>query len=398
MARRFEVSKPDITAPGVQILAGAAPDHVGLPGGPQGELFQAIAGTSMSSPHIAGSGALVKALHPSWTPGQIKSALMTTAQTAGLVKEDGTTPFDAFDAGSGRVNLNVAGDPGLTFDATGNQYLAAEDHLYTANYPSIYHPTMPGLITLSRTAHSVLGAESEWTLTTSSPSDFKISVPHQIKVAAGKDKTFKIKLDAAAVALGQTRFGTITLTQTKGGHRVLHMPVTIVRGQEDVSLSKECAPTNLAVGATTSCTITATNPTFDNVTYTDQGPPPSGNALTRQSQASVGGRVPKGRTPGRRERSTIPAPLLPDVGGPRPHEALLADPAHHCRSACSTATSSSTTPATEHREYRRVRFVLVRRRVVGHHRDGQRRVRRRRRWHRPGRRVHQPGPPGRGAS
>ena len=155
-AKPLGVSKPDITAPGVQILAGAAPDHVGLPGGPQGELFQAIAGTSMSSPHIAGSGALVKALHPSWTPGQIKSALMTTAQTAGLVKEDGTTPFDAFDAGSGRVNLNVAGDPGLTFDATGNQYLAAEDHLYTANYPSIYHPTMPGLITLSRTAPKVL--------------------------------------------------------------------------------------------------------------------------------------------------------------------------------------------------------------------------------------------------
>ena len=90
------VSKPDITAPGVQILAGATPLHVGPPAGvalgPQGELFQSIAGTSMSSPHIAGSAALVRDLHPSWSPGQIKSALMTTAKTAGLVKENGVTP------------------------------------------------------------------------------------------------------------------------------------------------------------------------------------------------------------------------------------------------------------------------------------------------------------------
>jgi subtilisin family serine protease len=67
------VSKPDVTAPGVQILAGASPQHMSPPAGvalgPQGELFQAIAGTSMSSPHVAGAGALLKALHPNWTPG-----------------------------------------------------------------------------------------------------------------------------------------------------------------------------------------------------------------------------------------------------------------------------------------------------------------------------------------
>ena len=76
------VSKPDITAPGVQILAGADATARRRRRRPQGELFQAIAGTSMSSPHIAGAGALLKALHPTWTPGQIKSALMTTADTA----------------------------------------------------------------------------------------------------------------------------------------------------------------------------------------------------------------------------------------------------------------------------------------------------------------------------
>ncbi|MBA3234535.1 MAG: S8 family serine peptidase, partial [Chloroflexi bacterium] len=264
--QRLGVSKPDITAPGVQILAGASPLHVDVASGPNGELFQAIAGTSMSSPHIAGSGALIKALHPSWTPGQIKSALMTTAKTAGLVKEDGTTKFDAFDAGSGRVNLNKAGDPGLTFDVTGNDYLIQEDELFRANYPSIYHPVMPGIVTLTRVARSVLSSKSTWKITTSGPSDFKITVPSTLSVLPGADKSFTVKLNATAVPLGKTRFATITFTQTDG-NRVLHMPVTIVRNQAAVTLTKTCSPSNLKPGAKTKCTITATNPTFDAVTY-----------------------------------------------------------------------------------------------------------------------------------
>ena len=65
----------------------------------------------MSSPHIAGSAILLQALHPTWTPGQIKSALMTTA-TTDVVKEDLVTPADPFDFGAGRVDLTVAGNPG----------------------------------------------------------------------------------------------------------------------------------------------------------------------------------------------------------------------------------------------------------------------------------------------
>jgi subtilisin family serine protease len=266
--QRLGISKPDITAPGVQILAGAAPIHVDDPAlGPEGELFQAIAGTSMSSPHIAGSGALLKALHPNWTPGQIKSAIMTTAQTAGLVKEDGTTPFNAFDAGSGRVNLDVAGDPGLTFDVTGNDYLLFEDELYRANYPSIYHPSLPGIITLTRVARSVLTNKSDWKLTTSGPSDLQITVPSTLSVLPGADQSFTIKIDASRVPIGETRFASIKLTQTDGGNRVLHMPVTIVRGQADVTLTKECDPTKVKKNDKTTCTITVTNPTFDEVSY-----------------------------------------------------------------------------------------------------------------------------------
>ena len=62
--------KPDITAPGVQILAGNTPTPDAVDGGPAGEYFQAIAGTSMSAPHIAGAAVLLKAAHPTGRPGR----------------------------------------------------------------------------------------------------------------------------------------------------------------------------------------------------------------------------------------------------------------------------------------------------------------------------------------
>ena len=88
--------KPDVTAPGVQVLAGMTPqpDQTTADNGPPGNLYQAIAGTSMSSPHAAGVSLLVKAAHPTWTPEEIKSALMTSSVQT-VVKEDGVTPADS---------------------------------------------------------------------------------------------------------------------------------------------------------------------------------------------------------------------------------------------------------------------------------------------------------------
>ena len=135
--------KPDVTAPGVEILAGHTPTPDEIVGGPQGEYYQAIAGTSMSSPHVAGSAALIASLHPDWTPGQIKSALETTAKTS-VVKEDLTTPADPFDFGGGRIDLTKAGDPGLTFDVSADAFHAAGTDTVRKgvdlNLPSINFP------------------------------------------------------------------------------------------------------------------------------------------------------------------------------------------------------------------------------------------------------------------
>ena len=155
--------KPDVTAPGLHILAANTPTPEAPDGGPPGNLFQAIAGTSMSAPHVTGSAALVAALHPTWSPGQIKSALETTAKFAGVTKSDGVAPADPFDVGGGRIDLTKAGDPGLTFDETAANYVASAGTPLTRidlNTPSVNVPRMPGEVTTTRTAKNVTSQTS----------------------------------------------------------------------------------------------------------------------------------------------------------------------------------------------------------------------------------------------
>jgi subtilisin family serine protease len=254
------VSKPDVTAPGVQILAAHTPASVDVATGPQGELFQAIAGTSMSSPHVAGAAALLKDLNPTWTPGQIRSALMTTAEQA-VVKEDGITPTDAFDDGSGRIALNKASDPGITFDAPGADYFTFQNQLYRANYPSLFIPDMPGIVTVQRTMKSVSSKSETWKFKAKAPLDLKITVPNTITVAPGASATFNITVDASTVPQGETRFGEIEMSRSGGK---LTFPVTIVRGTGPMPLSKTCSPASLPLNTNTTCTLTISNPLFTN--------------------------------------------------------------------------------------------------------------------------------------
>lgn len=256
------ISKPDVTAPGVQILAGrtlapAAPDSsaTGAPG-----LYMFISGTSMSSPHVAGAGALLKALHPDWTPWQIKSALMTTARTR-VVKEDGITPANAFDYGSGRIDLSQAGSPGLTFKSPAKQdFLDHQGDLWNLNYPSLYIPVHPGRITVERTIHSERKHTSLWSTYVDAPRDVDVIVPRFLILPGHGDRTFSITVDARNVPTGEVRFARLRLWHD---HESAEFPITIVRRQASVSLQKTCAPTSLNLYGTTDCTISFTNTTFD---------------------------------------------------------------------------------------------------------------------------------------
>jgi hypothetical protein len=266
------ISKPDITAPGVNILAGHSPMPAFVVGGAPGETFQAIGGTSMSAPHVAGAAALLKQMHPDWTPGQIRSALMMTAWTDGVVKEDGVTPADPFDYGSGRLNLNEAGDAGVTISATGAEFIDLEDELWHANYPSLYVPVMAGQVTVQRTLHSELAKNAVWKMSVDAPPDVTIDVPTTILVKAGQDATFDITIDARQVAVGEVRHATLYLSH-KGS--TLRLPITIVREQPVVTLEKSCDPAVFPEGDTTDCTITIQNTSFDEATISlfDRTPP-----------------------------------------------------------------------------------------------------------------------------
>ena len=253
--------KPDVTAPGVQVLAGMTPqpDQTTADNGPPGNLFQAIAGTSMSSPHAAGVSALVKASHPSWTPAEIKSALMTSSVQT-VVKEDGVTPADAFDMGAGSIRADRAVNPTLVFNETyANMVAAGSDTLHRTdlNLASIDATTLSGSITTHRTAINVSGKNQTLDAQISAPAGVTITVNNgkAIKVHKDASVTFSVTISAPSVANGQYQ-GRINLVPRKGANRVT-IPVAFVKKQGAVTLSNTCSP--LSFPASTSAHPTATH-------------------------------------------------------------------------------------------------------------------------------------------
>jgi subtilisin family serine protease len=258
------ISRPDITAPGTGILAGGTPLPSTIFAASQGApgLYMFASGTSMSAPHIAGAAALLMDLHPDWTPGQIKSALMTTARQD-LVKEDGVTPADPFDRGSGRVDLRRVFDPGLTFVApSAQEFLERKNDLWNLNYPSLYLPLNPGRVTVKRTVANELRGGQQWRTQATAPPDVDIEVPKHLTLPHNGTRMFNITVDGRAVPYGEVRHANLRLTN---GEYEANFPITFVKGDGGLPLTKRCEPTTLQHRETTECTITATNTTADDV-------------------------------------------------------------------------------------------------------------------------------------
>jgi subtilisin family serine protease len=111
-----DLLKPDVMAPGVDILAAVSPASGG------GLSFNLLSGTSMSAPHVAGVAALLKQAHPDWSPMMVKSALMTSGYD--VLDGPDTNPSVIFSQGAGHIRPNGAVDPGLVYNAGWNDWLA----------------------------------------------------------------------------------------------------------------------------------------------------------------------------------------------------------------------------------------------------------------------------------
>ncbi|GLT51882.1 hypothetical protein SLA2020_252570 [Shorea laevis] len=115
------ILKPDIAAPGVDILAAYTllKSLTGLEGDTQYSKFTLKSGTSMACPHVAGVAAYVKSFHPNWTAAAIKSAIMTTAKPMSQRVNNEAE----FAYGAGQLNPSGATNPGLIYDMDEMSYI-----------------------------------------------------------------------------------------------------------------------------------------------------------------------------------------------------------------------------------------------------------------------------------
>ncbi|RTL16739.1 MAG: peptidase S8 and S53 subtilisin kexin sedolisin [Burkholderiales bacterium] len=251
------VLKPDITAPGVDVIASVTPQGGAtvaaatatrdaivagtLVPGPEWASYQ---GTSMSSPHVAGVALLLKQAHPNWSPAAIKSALMTTAYST---LDDGqpgaANGLLPWSQGAGHIDPNKANDPGLVYDAGKNDYIKYQckvnraavtpasdcttigtlDETYNLNLPSITAGAVLVSATVTRRVTNVGATTATYNATASVPNFTTVVTPSSLTLAPGETKSFTVKLTPTASAVTNVwNFGSLTWTD---GSHIVRSPV-----------------------------------------------------------------------------------------------------------------------------------------------------------------------------
>ncbi len=226
-----DLLKPDLMAPGQDILAGVAPPGNG------GKLFDLYSGTSMSSPHVAGLAALFKQKYPAWSPMAIKSALMTSA--GDVLDGPNTSPTVIFRQGAGHVNPARAMNPGLVFDAGFGDWLSFICGVQPGggcagvtpmdpsnlNVASIAIGDMAGAQTVRRRVTNVSGAASSYTVTAPGMAGFTVTVaPAPLTLLAGQTQELTVTFTRTTAALNAYAGGQLTIGD--GTHSV-RVPVVV---------------------------------------------------------------------------------------------------------------------------------------------------------------------------
>lgn len=231
------LAKPDVTAPGVNIYAATDPAS--------GD-YEWLSGTSMSSPHVAGAGVLLRAVQPDWSVGEVKSALMSTAEPTGF-REDGAEPWRPEDTGSGRVMVDRATRAGLTLDETGPRYLAANPYggnlgIEELNLASLRNVLCGEQCQFVRTVRNRLPGAGSWTISFEQPDGYTLQAePAQFTLGPGEYQTLTITATVVdATRPAELTYGRLWLTEQAGSSDAQHFPVTL-RGDE---VSVECVDGN----------------------------------------------------------------------------------------------------------------------------------------------------------
>jgi subtilisin family serine protease len=232
-----DIIKPDVSAPGVAILAATVNSG-----------FMSINGTSMASPHVAGAFALLKQAHPDWTAAMARSALMTTARQD-LKKTFGDTAADPFDIGAGEILPSDAVDPGLAYDADIFDYVRytcgseIQQQIFTAgtcaffgsidssdlNHASIGVADLIGSQTITRTVTSVANnnGNKSFSVSVDAPPGIDVSVsPSTISLRSGESASYEVTLTSnGSAVLDEWTFGS--LTWTHGGEYSVRSPIAV---------------------------------------------------------------------------------------------------------------------------------------------------------------------------
>uniref|UniRef100_A0A0A8Y3K2 Subtilisin-like protease SBT5.6 n=1 Tax=Arundo donax TaxID=35708 RepID=A0A0A8Y3K2_ARUDO len=245
------ILKPDVTAPGVNILAAwsEASSPTKLDGDHRVVKYNIVSGTSMSCPHVSATAVLLKAAHPDWSSAAIRSAIMTTATTNNaeggpILNGDGSVA-GPMDYGSGHVRPKHALDPGLVYDASYQDYLlfacasagaqldrslpcpARPPPPYQLNHPSVAVHGLNGSVTVHRTVTNVGGHGARYSVSVVAPVGVSVKVsPRRLSFArTGEKKTFKIKIEAKGRSGGKFLAGSYAWSD---GVHVVRSPIVVL--------------------------------------------------------------------------------------------------------------------------------------------------------------------------
>lgn len=256
-AGEFDLVKPDVTAPGSQILAAYA--STALTGSEN--LVEIISGTSMASPHQAGAALLLRQLRPSWTVPELKSALQMTS-FRGVLREDGS-PASPFDMGAGRVRVNLAANAGLVLDESFAAFQAANPSIggdpSTLNLASMGERFCINQCQFVRRLRNTGTSSVDWTAAvagltgTVSPASFS--------VAAGATVDLTITINSSAIPFdGLHRHGWLELRRVGGSATDdLNLPISVSVPPPRLNLSPNAQAATIIEGTTAAVNVTLRN-------------------------------------------------------------------------------------------------------------------------------------------